>query len=90
MVKTNAVRALDNLGIKYELREYEVDTDDLSAETVAAKIGLPPEQLRLGQDAVAHAAIDQVPHHLNVVEVVWESHFNLASLIQTFHLLLRQ
>ncbi len=45
MVKTNAVRVLDGLGIKYELREYEVDPDDLSAETVAAKIGLPPEQL---------------------------------------------
>jgi Cys-tRNA(Pro)/Cys-tRNA(Cys) deacylase len=27
------------------LREYEVDPDDLSAETVAAKIGLPPEQV---------------------------------------------
>ena len=45
MVKTNAVRVLDRLGIKYELREYEVDPDDLSAQTVAAKIGIPPEQL---------------------------------------------
>jgi Cys-tRNA(Pro)/Cys-tRNA(Cys) deacylase len=45
MAKTNAVRVLDNLGIKYELREYEVDPNDLSAETVAAKVGLPPEQL---------------------------------------------
>ena len=45
MVKTNAVRVLDRLGIKYELRDYEVDPDDLSAESVAAKIGLPPEQL---------------------------------------------
>lgn len=43
--KTNAVRLLDNLGIRYELREYEVDPDDLAAETVAAKIGLPPEQV---------------------------------------------
>ena len=33
------------MGIHYELREYEVDPDDLAAETVAAKIGLPPEQL---------------------------------------------
>jgi Cys-tRNA(Pro)/Cys-tRNA(Cys) deacylase len=39
------VRVLDGLGIKYELREYKVDPDDLSAEAVAAKIGLPPEQL---------------------------------------------
>jgi Cys-tRNA(Pro)/Cys-tRNA(Cys) deacylase len=45
MVKTNAARVLDGLGVKYELREYEVDLDDLSAETVAAKIGLAPEQL---------------------------------------------
>jgi Cys-tRNA(Pro)/Cys-tRNA(Cys) deacylase len=44
-VKTNAVRVLDNLGIAYELRAYEVDPDDLSAETVAAKIGMPLEQV---------------------------------------------
>lgn len=43
--KTNAVRALDRLGISYELREYEVDPDDLAAETVAAKVGLPAEQV---------------------------------------------
>lgn len=43
--KTNAVRLLDRLGIAYELREYEVDPDDLAAETVAAKIGLPAEQV---------------------------------------------
>jgi Cys-tRNA(Pro)/Cys-tRNA(Cys) deacylase len=45
VVKTNAARVLDRLGIKYELREYEVDPDDLSAQTVAAKISIPPEQL---------------------------------------------
>jgi Cys-tRNA(Pro)/Cys-tRNA(Cys) deacylase len=44
-MKTNAVRLLETLGIQYELREYEVDPDDLAAETVAAKIGLPPEQV---------------------------------------------
>jgi len=43
--KTNAVRLLDQLKIPYELRDYEVDPDDLAAETVAAKIGLPPEQV---------------------------------------------
>jgi len=43
--KTNAVRLLDQLGIQYELRAYEVDADNLAAETVAAKIGLPPEQV---------------------------------------------
>lgn len=44
-MKTNAVRLLDAEGIHYSLREYEVDPDDLAAETVAAKIGLPPEQV---------------------------------------------
>ncbi len=43
--KTNAVRLLDSLGVRYELREYEVDPDDLAAETVARKVGLPPEQV---------------------------------------------
>jgi Cys-tRNA(Pro)/Cys-tRNA(Cys) deacylase len=43
--KTNAVRLLDRLGIRHELREYEVDPDDLAAETVARKVGLPPEQV---------------------------------------------
>jgi Cys-tRNA(Pro)/Cys-tRNA(Cys) deacylase len=43
--KTNAARLLDQMEIHYELREYEVDPDDLAAETVAAKIGLPPEQV---------------------------------------------
>jgi Cys-tRNA(Pro)/Cys-tRNA(Cys) deacylase len=45
VTKTNAVRVLDGLGIKYELREYKVDLNDLSAETVAAKVGLPAEQV---------------------------------------------
>jgi Cys-tRNA(Pro)/Cys-tRNA(Cys) deacylase len=43
--KTNAVRLLDSLGIAYELRPYEVDPDDLTAESVAEKVGLPPEQV---------------------------------------------
>ena len=43
--KTNAARLLDQMGIRYELREYEVDPEDLAAETVAAKIGMPPEQV---------------------------------------------
>jgi Cys-tRNA(Pro)/Cys-tRNA(Cys) deacylase len=44
-VKTNAVRALERLNIPYELREYEVDPDDLTAAIVAGKIGLPLEQV---------------------------------------------
>ena len=44
-MKTNAVRLLESMGIAYELREYEVDPEDLAAESVAAKIGMPPEQV---------------------------------------------
>ncbi len=44
-MKTNAARVLDGLGIRYELRAYEVDPDDLTAETVAKKVGLPAEQV---------------------------------------------
>jgi len=43
--KTNAARLLDTLDIPYELRTYEVDPDDLTAISVARKIGLPPEQV---------------------------------------------
>ncbi|MCU1275914.1 MAG: ybaK/ebsC protein, partial [Bryobacterales bacterium] len=43
--KTNAARILDAAGIYYELREYEVDEEDLSARRVAEKIGMPPEQV---------------------------------------------
>ena len=43
--KTNAVRLLDSLGIQYELQSYEVDPEDLTAISVAKKIGLPPAQV---------------------------------------------
>lgn len=45
MTKTNAARQLDALGIEYEIREYVVDESDLSAESVARKVGMPPEQV---------------------------------------------
>jgi Cys-tRNA(Pro)/Cys-tRNA(Cys) deacylase len=44
-MKTNAARVLDELKIPYELREYAVDLEDLSAESVARKIGLDREQV---------------------------------------------
>jgi Cys-tRNA(Pro)/Cys-tRNA(Cys) deacylase len=44
-MKTNGARFLENLGIAFELREYEVDPEDLSATTVAKKIGMPAEQV---------------------------------------------
>src|SRR5262245_40260107 len=44
-MKTNAARILDDLGVRYELRSYDVDEDHAPAEVVAAKVGLPPEQV---------------------------------------------
>ncbi len=44
-VKTNAARILDRLKLSYDLLEYEVDADDLAAESTAEKLGLPPEQV---------------------------------------------
>ena len=44
-MKTNAARALDALGITYELRDYEVDLEDLSAGAVAAKVGIPLDEV---------------------------------------------
>lgn len=44
-MKTNGARFLETLGISFELREYEVDPEDLSAITVAKKIDMPPEEV---------------------------------------------
>jgi Cys-tRNA(Pro)/Cys-tRNA(Cys) deacylase len=44
-MKTNAVRLLEEMGVRHELRAYDVDPDDLTAETVAAKVGLPAAQV---------------------------------------------
>jgi len=44
-MKTNAARALDKLGIAYQIREYPVDPDDLGAEKVAQGVGMPLEQV---------------------------------------------
>ncbi len=39
MSKTNAARMLDKQGVKYDLVDYEVDENDLSATAVATKLG---------------------------------------------------
>ena len=44
-IKTNAARILDRAKISYELIPYEVDESDLSAVTVARKVGMPLEQI---------------------------------------------
>jgi Cys-tRNA(Pro)/Cys-tRNA(Cys) deacylase len=45
MKKTYAARLLDARGVAYELAEYEVDESDLSAVTLAKKIGQNIEQI---------------------------------------------
>ncbi|HEY6460952.1 MAG TPA: Cys-tRNA(Pro) deacylase [Polyangiaceae bacterium] len=44
-MKTNAARLLDRMGIAYELREYDAGDEHLAAEEVAARVGMPPEQV---------------------------------------------
>lgn len=69
-MKTNACRILDALGVRYTLREYTVDPDDLTGETVAKKIGLPPEQVfktllcRVDHDAIVFSVLS-VAHELD-------------------------
>lgn len=45
MKKTNAARLLDAASIHYELAEYEVDENDLSATTLAKKLGQDVKQI---------------------------------------------
>jgi len=62
-MKTNACRLLDALQIRYETREYPVDPEDLSGETVARKINMPVEQVfktllcRVDQQDIAFAVL---------------------------------
>ena len=62
-MKTNACRLLDAQKIHYETREYTVDPDDLTGQTVAEKIGLAPEQVfktllcRVDQDEIVFAVL---------------------------------
>ena len=44
-MKTNAARILESMGIRYELRSYEVGDEHAPARVVAEKVGLPPEQV---------------------------------------------
>jgi Cys-tRNA(Pro)/Cys-tRNA(Cys) deacylase len=43
-VKTNAARILERMKIVFEVREYELE-EDLSAVTVAAKVGMSPSEV---------------------------------------------
>jgi Cys-tRNA(Pro)/Cys-tRNA(Cys) deacylase len=67
--KTNAARLLDSLRIEYESRIYEVDPDDLTAISVARKIGLPAEQVfkTLLTRALPTPGQREVPHFFAVI-----------------------
>lgn len=45
MEKTNAIRALEQEGLTFDILTYEVDPEDLSAGTVALKCGIEPERV---------------------------------------------
>jgi Cys-tRNA(Pro)/Cys-tRNA(Cys) deacylase len=43
--KTNALRIVESLGIAHRVLTYEVDEEDLSATTSAAKLGIEPDRV---------------------------------------------
>ena len=45
MIKTNAMRLLEQAGIPYEVNKYKVDESDLSAERAAAILGHEQERI---------------------------------------------
>lgn len=45
MIKTNAMRLLDQGKIEYQSIEYEVDENNLAGEHVAGQIGIPAQQV---------------------------------------------
>lgn len=71
MSKTNACRILESMGVAFSTRAYDVDPDDLSAETVAAKVGYPPEQVF--KTLLVHG--DRHGHAVAVVPGSWELDF---------------
>lgn len=68
MSKTNACRILEQMEIPFRTREYEVDPDHLDAETVAEKVGMPPEQVF--KTLVVHG--DRNGYAVAVVPGSWE------------------
>jgi Cys-tRNA(Pro)/Cys-tRNA(Cys) deacylase len=87
-MKTNAARALDRLGVAYELRDYEDGDDHLDAETVAERIGMPPEQVfktlvaRGDRNGVCLAVIPGSTqlHLKNLAKLAGESKIDLVPL----------
>ena len=62
-MKTNGARFLESLGIPFELREYEVDPEDLSAMTVAKKIGMPKATRAVARACATNPVAVAIPCH---------------------------
>jgi Cys-tRNA(Pro)/Cys-tRNA(Cys) deacylase len=45
MEKTNAIRMLESAGVVFEVREYPVDEEDLSAAHAAEALSLDPDSV---------------------------------------------
>jgi len=75
-MKTNAARALDNLGIAYELLSYDVDPADLAAISTAKKLGLPPDQV------FKTLVVEGDRHGIALAVVPGSYHLNLKALAQ--------
>jgi hypothetical protein len=60
LIKTNAVRVLEQVGIRYELRTYAVDPNNLQRKMVAAKIGFRPEHVTCA-NGLAKASAPSTP-----------------------------
>jgi Cys-tRNA(Pro)/Cys-tRNA(Cys) deacylase len=69
--KTNAARVLDQMGIPYELREYEVDPDDLVAQGDRHGICMAviPGDTELDLKALAAASGDRKMHLVAVKDL---------------------
>lgn len=86
MTKTNAARILDQLNIPYELASYEVDESDLSAASVAQKLGLNPDMVfktlvLRGDKTGIFVCVIPGPEELNLKKAAQASGNKSASMI---------
>ena len=63
MMKTNALRLLDQAGIPYIEREYPVEDGRIDALSIAEKLGMPPEMC-------FKTLVTESPDHRNFVFVI--------------------
>lgn len=76
MEKTNAIRMLEQHGVEFQVMEYEVDEDDLSATHAAELLGLEPD--RVFKTIVLHG--ERTGHFVCVIPGTCEVDLKKASL----------